>query len=114
METIEAEFKENSLDLPTAIGERLGWKPGTKLLIETRDRDMYLRPQELSAKDVARLAGIYLVKYVGDATDVKAPIRVDGKWRVEVVLSYRPQTVGFLTFSPDGQLIENESTALRK
>jgi len=65
-------------------------------------------------EEIADITGTYLIDYVGDATDVKTPVWQDGKWRVEVVLSYRPVTVGFLTFSPDGQLIEEESDSPAK
>jgi len=69
---------------------------------------------QLSANEIAKRAGIYWAKYVGDATEVKTPVRIDGKWRVEVVLSYRPETIGFLTFSQTGELIKDESDSPRK
>jgi len=113
-ETIVAEVKDNSLVLSPEVGERLGWKAGTKLLIERHNGTVIICPQELTAEEIADIACIYLIKYVGDATDVKTPVWKDGKWRVEVVLSYRPETVGFLTFSPDGRLAENESDSPAK
>ncbi len=88
--------------------------PGTKLFVETQEHDLYVRRQELSAKEIARLARIHLAEHVGNATDVKTPVRTNGKWRVEAVLSYRPQTIGYVTFNAEGELIEEESDSPAK
>jgi len=109
MSTITAEVEHNKLFLPTDIIQQLGWHENTKILFEKDNGKTVIRPQELTAEEIADIACIYLIDYVGDATAVKTPVWKDGKWRIEVVLSYRSETVGFLTFSADGQLIEEES-----
>lgn len=114
MSTFTVEINDNKLFLPTDAIEKLGWPESTKILFEKDNGRVVIRPLELTAKEIARLAGIYLAKYVGDATDVKTPIRIAGKWRVEVVLSYRPQTIGYLTFTAQGELIPEESDSPAK
>jgi len=114
METIVAELKDNSLVITSEVGKRLGWKKWTKLHIEADDSHLYLHPQDLSAEEIARVARIYLAEYVGNATDVKTPVRDNGKWRVEAVLSHRPQTIGYMTFTVQGELVEEESDSPAK
>jgi hypothetical protein len=114
METITIRLKEDALVLPTEVGKQLGWEAGTKLFVETQEHDLYVRRQELSAKEIARLARIHLAEHVGNATDVKPPVRMNGKWRVEAVLAYRPQTIGYMTFTAAGELIEDESDSPAK
>jgi len=109
MSTVTAEVRDKKLFLPTEAMRQLGWHEGVKILFEKDNGAMVIRPQELTAEEIADIACIYLIDHVGDAAAVKTPKWMDGKWRVEVVLSYRAKTVGFLTFSPDGQLIEEES-----
>jgi len=114
MSIVTAEVKDNILILPVETIEKLGWRDDTNILFEKQNGKVFIRPKELTPEEIADIACTYLVKYVGDATDVKTPVRQDEKWRVEVVLSYRPQTVGFLTFSSEGKLVENESDSPAK
>jgi len=114
MENMITELKDDLLVMPSEISARLGWKAEARLLIEKQNGAVAVRQQKLTADKITDLACIYLIKYVGDATAVKTPLWQDGKWRVEVVLSYRPETIGFLTFSSDGQLIESESDSRAK
>lgn len=114
MSTITAEVKDKKLVLLTGALDQLGWRENTNIFLEKDNGSVVISPRELTAKEIARLAGIYLVKYVGDATDVKTPIRIEDKWRVEVVLSYRPQTIGYLTFTTQGEFIPEESDSPAK
>ncbi len=114
MQTASVKVENDALILPLELIEQLGWRENTKILIQKHNGAVAIRPKELTADEIADLACIYLIKYVGDATAVKLPIRQDGKWRVEVVLSYKPETIGFLTFSSDGRLIESESDSPAK
>ena len=115
MNTITAELKEGGLIISTDAIEELGWRGGTmKISIEKHNGTAVLRPLELSTKEISDIACIYLIEHVGDATAVKKPILQNDKWRVEVVLSYRPETIGYLTFTRAGQLIESESDSPAK
>jgi antitoxin component of MazEF toxin-antitoxin module len=114
MITVTAEVKNNALVLPADTIVQLGWREDAKVLIEKQNSTVVLRPQQLTAEEIADLACTYLVEYVGDATAVKTPVWTNGKWRVEVVLSYRPETIGYLTFSQFGELIEEESDSREK
>jgi len=114
MSKVTVEVRNNTLVLPTDAIEQLGWREGTTISIKKHNGNVVLRPQEFTEEEIENIACIYLLEYVGDATAVKTPVWNDGKWRVEVVLSYRPETVGFLTFSPDGQLIDKESDSAAK
>lgn len=114
MNTFTGEVRDNAMAVPPEIIAQLGWQEETRIFFKRDNGSILLRPQELTAEEIDDLACTYLVKYVGDATAVKDPIFVDGKWRVEVVLSYRDETVGFLTFSRDGQLIPQESDSPQK
>ena len=114
METIKVKLKDDALVLQFEVGKQLGWESGTKLFVETQEHDLYVRRQELSAKEIARLARIHLAEHVGNATDVKTPVRINGRWRVEAVLSHRPQTIGYMTFTTQGEIIEDESDSPAK
>jgi len=109
MNTITAEVRDNALVLPPDVIAQLGWREDTKILIKRDNGSLLLRSQEITAEEIEKIACTYLIDRVGDATAVKTPLLKDGRWHVEVVLSYRPQTVGFLTFSLDGRLVESES-----
>lgn len=114
MSTVTAEVRDKKLFLPTEAVGLLGWREGVKILFEKDNGTIVIRRQELTAEEIADIACVYLIDYVGDATAVKMPVWQDGKWRVEVVLSYRPETVGYLTFASDGQLLEGESDSAAK
>jgi len=114
MITVMAEIKNEVLFLPTEALEQLGWHDGTKISIEKSNGTAVIRSQELTTEEIADIACTYLAEYVGDATAVKPPVWADGKWRVEVVLSYRPETIGYLTYSQYGELIEEESDSRAK
>ena len=114
MSVVTAEVKDDALFLPAEAFAELGWREDAKVSIEKQNGKVVFRPQLLAAEEIADIACVYLIDYVGDATAVKMPIWKDGKWRVEVVLSYRAETVGYLTFTSDGQLIENESDSPAK
>ncbi|MEK7729542.1 MAG: hypothetical protein AAB354_14095 [candidate division KSB1 bacterium] len=114
MNTITAELRDNRLILPTSTIEQLGWRDTTKILIEKHNGTAVLRPLEPTAKEISDIACIHLIEYVGDATAVKTPVLKDDKWQVEVVLAYRPETIGHLTFTRAGQLVENESDSPAK
>lgn len=114
MSTFTVEVNDNKLFVPADAIEKLGWLENTKILFEKDNRRAVIRPLELTAKEIARLARVYLTEYVGNATDVKTPIRVHDKWRVEAVLSHRPQTIGYLTFTAQGELVAEESDSPAK
>ena len=114
MSTFTAEVKDKKLLLPAEAFEWLGWRDSTKILIEKNNGTVVIRQQELTAEEIADIACVHLIEHVGDATAVKMPVWRNGKWHVEIVLSYRNETVGHLTFSSDGQLIESESDSPAK
>lgn len=114
MTTITAELQDKALVLPSEVLETLGWRQSDKISIEKDNGKIFLRPSELTADDIADLACVYLIDHVGDATAVKKPTWKNGKWSVEVGLSYKPETIGFLTFSVDGHLIASESDSPAK
>lgn len=115
MSAVTAEVKDAALFLPREAFEKLSWREDSKIVFEKHDRTVIFRSKKLNADEIADIACTYLIDCVGDATDVKMPVWSDGKWHVEVVLSYRPETtVGFLTFSANGQLLEEESDSPEK
>ncbi len=114
MNTIIAEVRDNALVLPPEVIAQLGWREDTKILIKRDNGSLLLRSQRLTTEEIENIVYTYLIDRVGDATAIKTPLWKDGKWRIEVLLSYRPQTVGFLTFSSDGHLIESESDSPAK
>jgi len=114
MNTGTPEARDDAIVVPAEMIERLGWREDTTVILEKRNGTFVVRAKKLSADEIANRACVFLIKHVGDATAVKTPVWKDGKWRIEVVLSYRPETIGFLTFSPDGHIIESESDSPAK
>lgn len=109
MSRIYEEITAKGLLLPNAILEQWGWEHGTKVVVETQNKTIIIKPRELSAREISSRACIFLVKKVGDATGVKTPIRDGDKWRVTVVLPYAKKELGRLTYTLDGFLIPEES-----
>jgi len=95
MSTFTVEVNENKLFLPTDAIEKLGWPESTKILFEKDNGRVVIRPLELTAKEIARLAGIYLAKYVGDATDVKRrfTLPVNGAWKLSCLIDHKPSAI---------------------
>lgn len=111
---INIEVRDNAVIFPSEATALLDWEEDTRISVKRENGRMLLRPQELTAEEIDDIACTYLVKYVGDATAVKTPVLKDGKWHAEVVLSYRDEAVGFLTFSRDGKLLPEESDSPQK
>jgi hypothetical protein len=114
VDTVTIEVRDNTLILPPEAGAKLGWSVDTKLHFKKDKDDFVLCPRELTADEIDDIACTYLMEYVGDATAVKTPILKNGKWHVEVVLSYRDETVGYLTLSRDGKILPEESDSPQK
>ncbi len=114
MNAFTGEVRDNAMVVPLEVFAQLGWQEDARIFLKKDNGRLLLRPQELTADEIDDIACTYLVKYVGDATAVKTPVFKNGKWHAEVVLSYRDETVGFLTFSRDGQLLPEESDSPQK
>lgn len=109
MSKIYEEITAKGLTLPNIVLEQWGWEEGTRVVIESQNGTIVIKPEELTARDIARRACIFLLKKVGDATAVKTPIRDGNKWRVTVVVPYLKKDIGQLTYTLDGSLIPEES-----
>ncbi len=103
------EVTATGLYLPKTLTEKWGWRPGTKVVIETQNRSIHIYPEELAVTDIADIACIYLLEKVGDAVAIKTPFRSNGNWTVPVILAYAKKDLGKLVFSPSGELIIEES-----
>lgn len=68
---------------------------------------------EMSPQEIADRAATYVFDHVGDAAAVGAPQRVEDRWRVPVLLSYRDRQLGILTYTLAGELVREESDAPR-
>jgi antitoxin component of MazEF toxin-antitoxin module len=99
----------NGLQLPRALIEHWGAKEGQEVIIELQRSFIRIVPAEVDAAEIADRAATYVFDRVGDATAVGQPERVGERWRVPVVLSYRPKPLGVLTYSLRGELIPDES-----
>jgi len=109
MSKIIEEVTANGLVLPSAVLEQGGIAEGTKVVIESYNKTIVIKPEALNARDIAKRARIFLLWKVGDATDVKLPIKEGNRWRVTVVLPYLKKELGQLTYTLDGTLVPEES-----
>jgi len=107
MSKIYEEITSQGLALKETIFER--WGEGTKVVIESCNKTITIKPKEVTAREITKRARIFLLWEVGDATDVKPPIKDGDKWRVTVVLPYLKKELGQLTYSLDGVLVPEES-----
>jgi hypothetical protein len=73
MKTVTAEVENNNLVLANDAIEKLGWRESTRLKIKEYNGKFVVLPRELTQKEIADSACIYLIKHVGDATAVKTP-----------------------------------------
>jgi len=109
MSKIFEEITAKGLFVPNTVLEQWGWEEGTRVVIEPQNGTIVIKPEELTARDIAKRARIFLLKKVGDATGIKTPVREVNKWRVTVVLPYEKKDLGQLTYTLDGFLIPQES-----
>lgn len=99
----------NGLQLPKELVERWGAKEGQEVIIVLAPYFIRIVPAELDAAQIADSAATYVFDRVGDATAVGQPERVGERWRVPILLSYRPKQLGVLTYSLQGELLPEES-----
>ncbi|MBM3149342.1 MAG: AbrB/MazE/SpoVT family DNA-binding domain-containing protein [Chloroflexi bacterium] len=99
----------NGLQLPKELVERWGAREGQEVIIELTRSFIRIVPAELDAVEIVDRAATYVFDQVGDATAVGQPQRVGERWRVPVLLSYRPKQLGVLTYSLRGELLPDES-----
>lgn len=99
----------NGLQLPKELVERWGVREGQEVIIEMARSFICIVPAELDAVEIADRAATYAFDRVGDATAVGQPERVGKRWRVPILLSYRPKQLGVLIYSLRGELLPDES-----
>ena len=99
----------NGLQLPKELVERWGAKEGQEVIIVLARSFIRIVPAELDAAQIADRAATYVFDRVGDATAVGQPQRVEERWWVPILLSYRPEQLGVLTYSLQGELLPDES-----
>jgi len=109
MSKISEEITAQGLLLPNTVLEQWGWEAGTKVVIESYNKTITIKPEELTAREITRRVLSFLLNKVGDATAIKTPIRDGDKWRVTVVLPHRKKDLGQLTYTLDGFLVPEES-----
>jgi hypothetical protein len=109
MSKIFEEITAKGLFVPNTVLEQWGWEEGTRVVIEPQNGTIVIKPEELTARDIAKRARIFLLKKVGDASGIKTPVREGNKWRVTVVLPYEKKDLGQLTYTLDGFLVPEES-----
>ena len=95
--------------LPKELIARCGAKEGQEIIIELYRSFIRILPAEVTAAEIADRAATHVFDSVGDATVVAWPERVGERWRVPVLLSYRPKELGVLTYSLRGDLLPEES-----
>lgn len=92
----------NGLQLPKEL-------MGQEVIIELQRSFIRIVPAEVDAAEIADRAATYVFDSVGDAAAVGQPERIGNRWRVPILLSYRPKQLGVLTFSLRGELVPEES-----
>lgn len=109
MSKIVEEVTAKGLTLPSTFLEQWGMGEGTKVAIESSNKAIVIKPEEVTAREITKRAMTFLLWKVGDATGVKTPVRDGNKWRVTVVLPYLKKDLGQLTYTLDGTLVFEES-----
>jgi hypothetical protein len=109
MSKIVEEVTAKGLTLPNTFLEQWGMGEGTKVAIESSNKAIVIKPEEVTAREITKRALTFLLWEVGDATGVKTPVRDGNKWRVTVVVPYLKKDIGQLTYTLDGTLIPEES-----
>jgi len=109
MSKIYGETTAKGLSLPITVLKEWGFEEGMKVVIEFYDNTVLIKPEELTAQEIANRACIFLLQKVGDATAIKTPVRDGDKWRVTVALPHHKKDLGQLTYTLDGLLVHEES-----
>ena len=109
MTQVVQRVSSNGLQLPKELIEQWGIKEGQEVIIELERSVNRIVPATVDAAEIANRAATYVFDHVGDATEVGKPEQVGERWRVPVMLSYRPKQLGVLTYSSQGELLPDES-----
>ena len=109
MTQVVQRISANGLQLPKELIEQWGAKEGQEVIVELERSFIRIVPAEVDAAEIADRAATYVFDCVGDATAVGRPERVGDRWRVPVLLSYRPKQLGVLIYSLQGELLLEES-----
>lgn len=114
MSKIVEEVTDKGLVVPNTVLEQGGIAEGSKVVIESYNKTIVIKPEALNARDIAKRARVFLLWKIGDATDVKLPIKEGNRWRVTVVLAYLKKELGQLTYTLDGILVPEESNSVEQ
>ncbi len=113
MTQVVQKVSADGIHLPKELVEQCGVTEGHDVVIELEDFTIRITPAEVDAAEIADRAATYVFDHVGDAAAVGQPICEGERWRVPVVLSYRPKEIGTLIYSLRGELLRDESDSPR-
>jgi hypothetical protein len=108
--TAEVDQAGLRIEIPRAELDRLGWQPGQRLTVRVAAGQIVVLPELSLRERIESRALGYLMRHVGDATAIGAPIQAGDGWEVPVYLSYEDRRLGVLRFSDEGALIPAKST----
>jgi len=110
MQKLKERVGATGLQIPRAVLEEYGIKEGASVMIEVEEEIIRIVPEQLEEEAIKKLALIYVLNHVGDATAIGKPTFEDEKWGVPVVLPYKRIQLGTLVFSKTGTLLTSVST----
>ena len=111
MERVTQPFNTKGVQIPGYLIERFGYLPGTNVVIEVDTKGIHIIPALLDADDIERRAMTYALHNIGDAVSVEVEKQAQ-HWLVTVYGTEElPEPIGYLVYSDNGELLEDESTS---
>jgi hypothetical protein len=110
MERVIQPFNDSGVQIPGYLIKQFGYQPGTNVVIEIDTKGIHIVPALLNEGEIEKRAMAYAFKNIGDAVTVDVT-KQPSNWHVTVYGAEElPESLGFLIYSENGELLQAEST----
>lgn len=119
MERVRQVVGTEGLKIPLLVMERYGLQPGTGVVLELGADAIRIVPSAVAQEEIENRALRYVLTHLGDAATVKAERetespRGNGNWRVSVYGASIAKPLGWLVYSPAGEILPDRCTPLEE
>jgi hypothetical protein len=116
MERTQQVIGQEGLHIPLPWIAQVGLHPGVEVIVEFGENEIRIIPAAPTRADIENRALRTLLKYVGDAVQLKVEPKMSGAtqtgWQVRVYASGLGVSLGQLDYSPTGELLSDLPASL--
>lgn len=113
MERVHQVVGTEGLRIPLPVIKQYGLQPGAGVVLELRADTIHILLPVPGQEEIESRALRFLLSHLGDATTVKAE-RDGGDWSVSVYGAGLADPVGWLAYSPTGEIYADRSTTVEE